>query len=200
MGYALTGFFVLLVGFILWRLTSVSRGERHRDRRILALLEPLALRLEKGDVVTREEVHVLAERPEIRHMLFHGLRSLDRAELLPEDFSTPILQAEAALVYWMLHPNALQDPPEAIEHVQEVRCSVNGENVPFHVFRFRMPHGHWAEREGWLLGLAGPLNPEVDPYTELPGAFSRGDPQDAVTPEELVTWYVDLMKGKGIFT
>lgn len=200
MWYALGGILVLLVIFVLWRLASVSRGARIRDERILAMLDPLGRKLDNDETVTRDEVHALATHPETRYMLFHALRGLERSDLLPEDFSTPVRQAEAALVYWMMHPNELQDPPEAIEHVEEVQCPINGENAPFHVFRFRMPHEHWAGKEGWLLGLAGPVYPDAEPYAELPGAFSRCDGQDSVTPEELVTWYVDMMKQKGVYT
>jgi hypothetical protein len=64
-----------------------------------------------------------------------------------------------------------------------------------------MPLGHWAAKDGWLLGLAGPMQPGAEPYAEMPGAFSRaGDVDGTVTPVELVDWYVGMLKAKGLAT
>ena len=93
----------------------------------------------------------------------------------------------------MMHPNELQDAPEAIELVETLMRSIDGERVEFHVYRYKMPAGHWAAKDGWLLGLAGPMNQKAEPYTQMPGAFSRvGDANGKVKPSELVDWYVGM--------
>lgn len=194
------GVAIFIVLFIIWRWTSVARGARQRDERILKLLDPIGKKLAVGEFVTPNEVLELAKRPEVRFMLFSALKQMKRTELIPSDFSSPIKQAESALVYWLMHPNEFQDPPESIEYIQEVILPLNGNNAKFHIFRFRMATGHCAAKQGWLLGLVGPMDEKQEPYSFLPGAFSRIDIEGSITPLELVQWYVDMLKQKDMET
>lgn len=67
------------------------------------------------------------------------------------------------------------------------------------VYWYRMPAGHWAAKDGWILGLAGPMLVTSEPYSQLPGAFSQaGDLEEKVKPVELVDWYVGMLRQKGI--
>lgn len=187
-----------LVAFVAWRWTSVRRGAMKRDRQLLARLEPLGRRLDAGDVVTPAEVAALAERPEIRHMLFAVLRGMGRPDLLPASCCSSVDQGASALAYWLMHPNELQDAPRAIELVETVMRTVNGKEAEFHVYRYRMAAGHWAGNE-WLLGFAGPMAPDADAYSALPFAFSRaGDREGVVRPAELVDWCIEMLRQKGV--
>jgi len=199
MWYVVGAIAVIIIAFVAWRWTSVERGARQRDERILERLLPIAQKLEAGETVTPDEVLQLARSPEVRFILFAALKDKSRPELIPSDFNSPVDQAESALVYWMMHPNELEDPPEKIEHVQEVTCQFKGADAHFHVFRYRMPEGHWAAADGWLLGLAGPMSKESEPYASMPGAFSRiVDKEGEVAPQELVDWYIDMLRQKGL--
>ena len=114
-------------------------------------------------------------------------------------YSSSVAQGESALAYWLMHPNELQDAPAKMEFVETIARCVDGREADFHVYRFEMPVGHWAEKQGWLLGLAGPMPADGAPYSERPGAFSRsGDVAGKVKPVELVDWYVGMLKQKGI--
>jgi hypothetical protein len=43
------------------------------------------------------------------------------------------------------------------------------------------------------------MKPGVEPYTEMPGAFSRvGDIDGKVKPSELVDWYAGMLRQKGM--
>jgi hypothetical protein len=42
------------------------------------------------------------------------------------------------------------------------------------------------------------MNPDAEPDTAGPGAFSRGDTQESTTPEELVAWYARMLERKGL--
>ena len=184
----------LLVVFIIWRWTSVSRGMRQRDEKLLVRLKPIGKKIESGQVVSAQEIEGLAVKPEIRYMLFAMLRQMGRLDLLPTQYSSSIEQGKSALAYWMMHPNELQDAPEAIEFVETVKRTVDGYEVDFHVYRYKMPEGHWEAKEGWILGLAGPMKSGVEPYSEMTGAFSRvGDVEGKVKPSELVDWYVGML-------
>ncbi|MCF6284620.1 MAG: hypothetical protein L3K26_05480 [Candidatus Hydrogenedentes bacterium] len=173
-----------------WRMTSIGRGARQRDERLLGALAPIARKLDAGETVTRQEVFELARQPELRFMLYSMLREIGHKELLPHDFDDPIHQAEAALACWMMHPNELQDAPAEMAYVETVTRSVGGSETAFHVFRYRMADGHWASQNGWLLGLAGPVDESAEPYTAQPSAFSRIDKVEDVTPGKLVDWWV----------
>lgn len=190
---------VLVLAFIVWRWTSVGRGMRQRDGKLLVRLDPIGKKIEAGQSVSSQEIEAIAARPEIRFMLFAMLRSMKRPELLPDKYSSSVSQGESALAYWMMHPNELQDAPEVIELVETLRRPVGGQQAEFHVFRYKMPAGHWAAKDGWILGLAGPMDIGLEPYSEMPGAFSRaGDVDGQVKPSELVDWYVGMLRQKGM--
>lgn len=190
---------VLVATFVVWRFTSVARGARQRDEKLLVRIDPIARRIDAGEAVSPGEVAALAAHPEMRYLLFMALRRMDRAELLPTAYSSSVAQGEAALAYWMMHPNELQDPPELIEHVETVTRTVDGREADFHVYRYRMPATHWAGSHGWQLGVTGPMAADSEPYSSLPGAFSRaGDVEGKVSPPELVDWYVGMLRQKGM--
>src|SRR5262245_63179901 len=95
-------------------------------------------------------------------------------------------QAESILAYWMLHPNELQAAPARMELLEALRRIVGGREGEFFVFRYQMPRGHWAG-SAWVLGLAGPFDPEEKPYESVAGGFSRADDVSGkVSPTELV--------------
>lgn len=189
----------LILAHILWAILSVARGMRQRDRKLIARLEPVRRKLSSGETVTPDEIEALAARPELRFMLFSMLRERQRPELLPRDYSSSVAQGESALAYWMMHPHELQDTPAAIELVETIKRPIEGEESDFHVYRYRMTPGHWAAGESWLFGLAGPMHSGIEPYSKRPSAFSRAsDIEGKVTPSELVDWYVDMLRRKGM--
>lgn len=193
------GFVVLLAAFIIWRWTSVVRGATERDEKLIARIDPLAKKIDAGQPIMPQEVATLAARPEIRFLLFAALRHMNRSDLLPSGYSASVAQGESALAYWVMHPNELGEAPATIELMETIKRPVDGRDADFHVFRYKMPAGHWAEKDGWLLGLAGPMPVAGEPYSELPGAFSRaGDLHDKVKPGELLDWYVGMLKQKGL--
>lgn len=188
-----------LILFIIWRWMSVGRGMRQRDQRLLVRLDPIGEKIDAGQAVSREDIEVLAGRPEIRFFLFTMLRDMERPDLLPDQYTSSAAQGESALAYWMMHPNELQEAPEAIELVETLKRPIGSKDAEFHVYRYRMPAGHWAAKDGWILGLAGPMMPGVEPYSEMTGAFSRaGDFEGKVTPAELVDWYLGMLGQKGL--
>jgi hypothetical protein len=190
---------ILIVVFVIWRLTSVARGGRQRDEKLLVRIDPIGKKIDAEETVSSQEVATLAAQPEIRHMLFAVLRQMNRHDLLPNAYSSSISQGESALAYWMMHPNELQGAPEEIEFVETVKRPVNGQEADFHVYRYKMPLGHWAAKDGWLLGLAGPIPVDSEPYVDMLGAFSRvGDIEGKVKPTDLVDWYVGMLRQKGI--
>ena len=192
---------IIIAAFIIWRWTSVGRGARKRDEILLSRLDPVGKRIDEGEDVAVEEIEEIAKSPEIRHILFGTFRHMEREDLLPKKFLSSIDQGASSLAYWMMHPNELGDAPDKIEFIETVERQVNGKAQPFHVYRFKMKRDSQSEELDWEIGLAGPMDDSKKPYEEIPGAFSRGgDIEGKCKPEELVDWYVDMLKKKGLVT
>lgn len=188
---------VAFAAFIWWRYTSVRRGARKRDEKILLLLDPISERLSRKEVVTESEIRDLAGQRHVRVLLFQMLSYFGATDLFPEELLDAGAQAEALLAYWMMHPNELQEPPEQLEREAVVRRVIHGHEAQFYVLRFRMRSGHWAGSD-WLLGVAGPFFDAVAPFAGPAGAFSRlVDKAGVVTADDLVDWYVGMMLRKG---
>lgn len=191
----------LIIAFIIWRLISVFRGANQRDKILMRRIDGILKRIRAGETVSTQEVEELAAHPENRYILFSALRQINKDDLFPGSYSSSISQGESALAYWMMHPHELQDAPDKIEYIETFKRHVNDHDSDFHVYRYKMPPGHWAAKDGWILGLTGPMANESAPYSALPGAFSRaGDVEGTVTPAELVDWYIGMLRQKGIIT
>lgn len=196
--YVLAAVAIALLALVWWRWTSVGRGARQRDEKILQLLDPLGERLEKKERIPPGEVADLAAKPHVRPLLYAMLTHFERLDLFPARYLDTASQGEAELAYWLMHPNELQDAPEQIELVESIVTALGdeGERGEFLVFRYTMRQGHWAAKDGWLLGVAGPYSQDDVPYSGA-GAFSRaGDKYGEVGPNELVDWYIGLLSRK----
>jgi hypothetical protein len=186
-----------LLAFIWWRYTSVARGARQRDEKLLQFLDPIEEKLRKKHPVSAEVVQSLARQPQFRPMLYAMLKHFERLDLFPQQYLDKQSQAEATLAYWLMHPNEFRDAPEAMELAEKVSREPGSEMADFFVFRFRMAPGHWAADEGWQLGVAGPLIESDVPYSGVTSAFARGgDKEGEVQPAELVDWYIKMLRKK----
>src|SRR5262249_43818607 len=112
------GLAILVVGFVIWRRSSVARGMEERDEKVIERLEPIVKRIESGQEVSLQEIDAIAARPEVRFMLFSILRHLKRSDLLPTNCLSSASQGESALAYWCMHPNELGEAPDAVELVE----------------------------------------------------------------------------------
>ncbi len=194
MGYVLAAIGIVIVAFIGWRWTSVGRGARQRDAKLLKALDPLAERLGRKEAITPDEVAALTRQPQYRPMLYEMLKYVERLDLFPPEDRSIVSQGEGILCYWLMHPNEFQDAPRSIELVEEVERPIGKERVRFLVFRFQMPPGHWAEKDGWLLGLAGPFSGDAIPYSGAASGFSRcSDKFGEIKPADLVDGYIEIL-------
>jgi hypothetical protein len=192
--WVLAALAVLAAIYVALRRASVARGARERDARILEIIRPVGEKLDAGEAVTPEEVAELAARPHVRPILYDLLKHVERLDLFPEEHRTPAAQAEGILSYWLMHPNDLNASPAAVESVEVTSRELGGETAEFHIVRYRAPEGHWAEKDGWMLGIAGPFFGNVPPYQAA--AFARFSDRDGETdPEELTDWYVKMTGG-----
>jgi hypothetical protein len=197
MFYVFTAIGIAIVVFIWWRYTSVARGMKQRDLRLLAALHPIEERLQRKESVSTEEIADLARPPQYRPMLYTMLKHYERLELFPVEYLSQAAQGEGLLVYWMMHPNELGDAPGEIQLIEEVPREDGTDRFKFFVYRYRMPTGHWAEKGGWRLGLAGPFFENDVPYSGVATAFSRAfDTEGKITPGDLVDWFLGMVLKK----
>jgi len=66
--YVLAALGILIVAFIWWRYTSVARGARQRDEKLLSVLDPIAEKLSKDEIPSVEEIAKLCREPQYRPM------------------------------------------------------------------------------------------------------------------------------------
>ncbi len=188
--YAIVGILAALVAFVLWRVASVGRGARERDARVLRELGAVEAGLRSGAEVHAPVIADLAAKPQLRRLLFDMLRQHDKTDLFPEEHLGRRSQAEAALVYWMMHPNELQDPPAELQHLVTLSRDVVDKKAEFEVFRYRMPPGHWAG-SAWILGLAGPFFAGDGPYEGPATGWSvASDTEERATPDGVLDGYL----------
>jgi len=198
MWYAIGIVVVLAVAFLWWRITSVARGARQREAKIMRALTPVGEKLSRGSEVTPAEVARLCERYELRPVLYAILDQFGRLDLYPDSLKSWECQAEGLLAFWMMHPNEYRDPPTQMECVQREERDLGGRKATFLVLRFRMPEGHWSGHDTWHLGVSGPFFENGAPFAGPASAFSRcGDTLETVQPGELVDWFVNLVRQKG---
>ena len=188
--YVIAVFLAAVVAFVLWRIGSVARGARERDVRILRELATVDAALRAGSELGPTDVAALAGKAHLRRLLFAMLRDHRKEDLFPQEHLSRRSQAEATLVYWMMHPNELQEPPAELEHVVSLSRDVLDRKAEFEIFRYRMPAGHWAGSE-WILGLAGPFFAGDSAYGGPATGWSvASETEGRATPEGVLEGYL----------
>ncbi len=191
---------LLVLALIWWRSRSYTLGAQKRAAEILPLIAPIIDKLDAGQTPTAEQVEQVANISFVRPSLYNILKHFECLDLFPKHLTAPEAQAEAKFVFWMMHPKELQAAPDKIELVEKITRKLNGEPCDFYVFRYRMSTEHWAAKDGWLLGLAGPFIENDVPYSDISSAFSRvSDKYGEVKSKELVDWYIGMATAKGVF-
>lgn len=145
--------------------------------------------LRHGEQVPERELTRIAAWAETRNLLFDGLQELGRPDLFPRAYATQAALAESDMVGWLTFPTELARVPDEIELMKVVSEDVGGEEgiLDFYLFRFRTDPPHWAAKDGWMAGVAGPFRRADAPSTASYGhTFSTFDRWDDKRPEEHV--------------
>jgi hypothetical protein len=133
-------------------------------------------------------VRDIAANAETRNWLFDHLQQLGRSELFPAEFATQRYLAEGEMVEWLCYPTELGRPPDEIELMKVI--SVDGGRdgvIDTYLYRFRTFEPHWAAKDGWMAGVAGPFRRRDEPtFRSLGGTFSSFAKWDSKTPEKHV--------------
>ena len=178
------GLFALIVILVLWLLYRAYAGGKRAYARLAARLGPVAHAIAAGRTPSHADLVSFAADRQTRKVLYELLDQHGKTQLFPPEFLTWEAMAEAHLVGWLNHPNELGSSPDEIELMAKVPTP-RGDGHYF-VFRYRMAAPHWAARDGWMAGVAGPCDVSQPPTPYARGTFSRFEPYDSRTPEEHV--------------
>jgi hypothetical protein len=178
---SVVGMFAL---FVVWRLYATIAGGRRAYRGLLAQIAPITQALGAGRDPTEADLVAFASDRRTRRVLYDVLDHQSKLHLFPSQFLTWEAMAEADLAAWLNHPNELGSPPDEMELVTRVRAPQA--DTHYFAFRFRMRPPHWAAKDGWLAGVAGPYDLSKDPRPYASGTFSRFESFDSRTPEQHV--------------
>lgn len=185
---------ILITFFIFLRRHSVYRGATARDDQLWSELATIRQTVEAGGRVSVDDVAPFAARPELRHMLYSMLKYFEQLDAFPEEFLSLEQQARADLAYWLCHPNELGAPPDQIETVHNVIKQVDGNEWTYFALKFIKHPPHWSADGCWRLGVAGPYDRRLPPYSGAE-AFSRFHRIDETTPEAEIDWYFATLGG-----
>jgi hypothetical protein len=178
----------VVVAFIAWRLWATIAGGYRNYRRLAARIEPVARRLIAGEDPAPADLERFAAARETRKVLYDALERHNKLALFPSTYLTSEAMAEADLIVWLNHPNELGTVPDDIELMATVPTSAPGFGAArYFVFRYRTNPPHWAAKDGWLAGVAGPY-PARGPIasSSAPATFSRFEAYESRSPEEHV--------------
>lgn len=176
-----------IIGFIVYRFFAFRKDSAKHSKAQFEKIEPLYNKLENNEPIDEAFILPFAAKAETRGMTYRLLYDHNKTSIFPKEYYTIEQCAESELVSWLEFPTELDSIPDEIKHVKKVIIDFDGNNVIYHVFKFRMHPPHWAAEIGWSLGVVGPYFDDSEPYDNS-HAFSRIGKMDLTTPEAEVEW------------
>ena len=172
----------------------LKEASKLRDPRLAYFGAASFLRL--GRDVDAGVLEHVAESPEMRGSLFDELKRQGRMRLFPARWATQKALAESAMVKWLVYPTELGSPPDDLELMKVVAEDFGPPDgvMEWYLFRFRTHPPHWAAKDGWMAGVAGPFKRAQAPSTRAYGdTFSDFESWNSKTPEQHVAGIRELM-------
>ena len=182
---------VVIAAFAIYRLITVRRQNNKLNQEQFDRIKPLYDKLEKGQIITTNDVLPFAENLLTRQIAFQLLSDHNKTDLFPVEYLSLIKGAESNLANWLEYPTELDACPDEMEHIKRVTFDFDGQNnnVHYEVFKYRTNEPHWAAKDGWILGVVGPFFDDSKPYDHPGATFSRvSSTLDKVSPDEEAKW------------
>lgn len=180
-----------VAAFVAYRIISVQKAGRETLQKRFKRIQPLYDKVESGETVTGEDVHDFAKDILTRAATFNLLKNNGLSHLFPKEFYSIEKAGETYLANWLELPTKLDACPDEIEHIKRVTLDFDGQHdvVHYEVYKYRLNEPHWAAKDGWILGVAGPYFDESDPYDHPQATFSRTtSTADKTSPDEEAKW------------
>ena len=176
-----------LIGLVAaWLVYNTVVGGRRAYQTQLDRIAPVTQALGSGRDPNEAELIAFARDRGTRRVLYDVLDQQGKIHLFPKQFLSWEAMAEADLAAWLTHPNELGSSPDEMELMGRVRAPGAGAGAQYFVFRFRAKPPHWAARDGWLAGVAGPYDVSQAPKPYGSGTFSRFESFEGKTAEQHV--------------
>jgi hypothetical protein len=186
-GLVAAGFVLAVVAVIAWLYARAVRGQQRAYGALLHRISAVTEALARGETPQEALLERFAANRETRKVLFDVLDEAKRRDLFPPEYLAWDKLAEADLIAWLCHPNELGAPPSEIELAAQVPAPASTlADATYFVFKYRMREPHWAAKDGWLAGVAGPYDTSGAPCSSARGTFSRFERFESRTPEEHV--------------
>lgn len=180
----LAGLVALLALWLYFRM--VTGGEKSY-RQLAARIQVVETRLAAGEDPDPADLERFARDRATRRVLYDALRRHEKLSLFPAQWRTQAAMAEADLVVWLTHPNELAAVPEEMELMASLPVPGPGsEGQRYHLFRFRTQPPHWAAKNGWMAGVAGPCPADGSVGKKATAAWSELEAFSSRTPAEHV--------------
>ena len=175
------------VGFVAWRWWATEQGAKDVYLRLNQRIAAVEDRLAAGQDPDPADVERFARDRDTRIVLYDSLEHHSKLHFFPAQYATPEAIAEGDLVLWLSHPNELDAAPDEVQLMGRIPVpGVPSSDMRYFLFRYRTKAPHWAAKEGWLAGVAGPYATSGIVSARAAGTFSRFEPYDSRTPEEHV--------------
>lgn len=139
----------------------------------------------KNGILSREVIEPLAACAQTRALLYRYLAEAGRVNQFPAKWATRSAFAESAMVDWLTYPTELATVPDEIEEMGRFPATTSEGEAEYFVYRFRTFEPHWAAKEGWMAGVAGPYLCDASlPPRGGGGTFSQFKSWGAMSAEE----------------
>jgi len=174
----------VVIALLVYLYIRTVSGEYRRTGNLQEEIKGVVNEIREGGLPDKSEIEAFARSSRTRNILLHSLRELDSEDLFPEKYLTVPSIAESDMVYWLMHPNELDSAPDEIVPVYESTVIIDGKENQFFVFKFRTLGDHWAAKDGWMAGVAGPYLKGGKPEPFARNVFSSFESYDLRSPEE----------------
>ena len=176
---------VLVVVMVLMvRRNGGRKTLRERDQKIIDALHPIYEALNNNSKPDEEVVKELAQRMEVRAMLFRVLEQAGLDHLFPEELKNYQDAGASDLAFYLLHPAELGEVPAEVRYKATVERTWESPEGPvplkYHVYQFL------HRNEEWVAGVAGPTIGDDAPYAPSRCTATFYEPFDSKTPDEHV--------------
>jgi hypothetical protein len=152
------------------------------------VFESIAKKLSLNKSITQDELMELAKKPEYREGLYALLAYYHHELLFPAKYYTIESAAESNLVRWLGYPTELDTIPSEIKLVSKETIIDHDTTFIYYVYKFRTDPPHWAAKDGWMFGAAGPYLQNAQPFSWPSGTFSRLNSVDSSTAKLEAEW------------
>lgn len=181
----------------------MNKATQKRDREIYEKTKPIIKALESQQEPDKHLIQELADDPATRTFLYVLLDGHGKLDLFPEKYDDFVSSAEAALVYWLLHPNELGSRPPFIKYVKKINLKHQfkdrKETLSYFVFKFKEDQEQDETINPWRIGIGGPYLSTSNPYDFVPGTYSTFEEFDSKSPKEHVEELHQMCLDKKLF-